>query len=258
MLMSSQSSSHLYRSVSVAEVEKFSAQSGDWWNPEGAFKPLHKVNPLRAHYIRDQVCARFGREERAQGGALRGLRVLDLGCGGGILSEPLAWMGADVVGADASGEAIEAARAHADEAGLEIDYRAATAEALAEEGASFDVVTAMEIVEHVADLGAFLGAAARLVKPGGLLILSTLNRTMKSYLLAVVGAEYVFGWVPRGTHDWNMFVRPSELVARVEKAGLKPLDLTGMALNPLRGVFELRHGAMGVNYFLTAGHEASV
>lgn len=250
-------SSHLHRSVSVAEVEKFSAQSGDWWNPEGAFKPLHKVNPLRARYIRDQVCARFGREAEAQsltqGGALRGLRVLDLGCGGGILSEPLARMGADVVGADASEEAIEAARAHADEMGLEIDYRAATAEALAEEGASFDVVTAMEIVEHVADLGAFLGAAARLVKPGGLLILSTLNRTMKSYLLAVVGAEYALGWVPRGTHDWNMFVRPSELVARVEKAGLKPLDLTGMAFNPLRGAFELRRGAMGVNYFLTAG-----
>ncbi|MER2519244.1 MAG: bifunctional 2-polyprenyl-6-hydroxyphenol methylase/3-demethylubiquinol 3-O-methyltransferase UbiG [Bdellovibrionales bacterium] len=247
------SSSSLHRSVSPQEVARFSAQSGDWWNPEGAFKPLHKVNPLRARYARDQVCARFGREEKAQGGALRGLTILDLGCGGGILSEPLARMGGKVVGVDASEQAIEAARAHAEEMSLEIDYRAGTAEALAEEGETFDVVTAMEIVEHVADLGSFLNATARLVKPGGLLILSTLNRTMKSYLLAVVGAEYALGWVPRGTHDWNLFVRPSELVARVEKVGLKPLDLTGMAFNPLRGAFQLRRGAMGVNYFLTAG-----
>ncbi|MFZ0403437.1 MAG: bifunctional 2-polyprenyl-6-hydroxyphenol methylase/3-demethylubiquinol 3-O-methyltransferase UbiG, partial [Pseudolabrys sp.] len=197
-------------SVDQAEIERFSRHAADWWDARGPMAALHKFNPVRLGYIRDQAAACFNRDPKKLD-CLKGLRMLDIGCGGGILSEPLARLGAEMVGADPSEDNINAAQAHAETAGLAVDYRAITAEELAADGERFDVVLAMEVVEHVIDVRAFVASCATMVKPGGLMIAATLNRTLKSFALAIVGAEYVLRWVPRGTHQWDKFVTPVEL-----------------------------------------------
>ena len=203
-----------------AEVARFSALAEEWWNPRGKMAPLHKFNPVRLGYIRDQTAARFGRDAK-QLGCLKGLRFLDIGCGGGILSEPLARLGASMIGADPSETNIEAAKLHAAQSGLAIDYRCTTAEELSEAGEKFDVVLAMEVVEHVADVNLFVESCAAMVKPDGLMIAATLNRTLKSFALAIVGAEYILRWLPVGSHSWDKFVTPNELEIAMERGGLR-------------------------------------
>src|SRR5690606_31790680 len=196
--------------VDEGEVRRFSALAAEWWNPRGKMAPLHKFNPVRIGYVRDRASEHFGREPRRLD-SLEGLRILDIGCGGGLLSEPLARLGAAMVGVDPSETNIAAAGEHAAQSGLAIDYRCTTAEALAEAGERFDVVLAMEVVEHVADVGLFVRSCADMVKPGGLMIAATLNRTLKSFALAIVGAEYILRWLPVGSHRWDKFVTPNEL-----------------------------------------------
>jgi 2-polyprenyl-6-hydroxyphenyl methylase / 3-demethylubiquinone-9 3-methyltransferase len=238
------------RTVDEDEVARFSRMSGQWWDARGPMAPLHKFNPVRLGYIRDRTAAHFGRDAKRLD-SLKGLRILDIGCGGGILSEPLARLGAAVVGADPSESNIAVAQHHAAQAGLSIDYRGTTAETLAEAGESFDVVLAMEVIEHVADVGLFVDLAASMVKPGGLLFVATLNRTMKSFALAIVGAEYVLRWLPRGTHQWDKFVTPNELEIAIEKAGSRITDETGVIYNLLADHWQLS-GDMDVNYMVVA------
>ncbi len=236
--------------VDSSEVDKFAALAATWWDADGPFRPLHRMNPVRLDWLRDHLCGQFGRDPKERN-ALSGLRVLDVGCGGGLLSEPLARMGATVTGIDAAEEGVLAARAHAGAMGLKIDYRAVTAEELAGEGARFDAVLALEIVEHVADLPAFAEALGALVEPEGLVALSTLNRTARSYALAIVGAEYVLGWLPRGTHDWNRFPTPQELRTILAEGGLSVVDEAGFSYNPLADTWS-RSGDLSVNYGLIA------
>jgi 2-polyprenyl-6-hydroxyphenyl methylase/3-demethylubiquinone-9 3-methyltransferase len=236
--------------VDEAEVARFSARAAEWWDPRGSMAMLHRFNPVRLAFIKQVACRHFGRDERRLD-ALAGLRVLDIGCGGGILSEPLARLGAMVVGADPSQTNVEAAKLHASEAGVAVDYRATTAEALAEEGERFDVVLAMEVVEHVADLGLFIRRCAEMVRPGGLMITATLNRILKSFALAIVGAEYVLRWLPRGTHQWDKFVTPNELEAALERHGLRVIDETGVIYNLLADRWQLSTD-MDVNYMVVA------
>ena len=233
--------------VDPAEVAKFEAMAADWWDLEGKFKPLHMLNPCRLDYICAQVAAEFGRD-LAGDLPFRGLRVLDIGCGGGLLSEPMARLGADVVGADAAERNIPVARVHAEQSGLVIDYRHTTAEALAAAGERFDVVLNMEVVEHVADPQAYLTACQELLKPGGLMICSTLNRTAKSFMMAIIGAEWVMRWLPKGTHDWAKFITPDELYALIGKAGLRPVDRKGMVFNPVAWSWKLSDRDLGCNY----------
>ncbi len=214
------------------EVAAFDALAGKWWDTEGEFAPLHRLNPVRLAYIRERLVARFDLDPASMQ-PLAGLRIVDVGCGGGLLSEPLARMGASVTGLDAGGENIAAARRHAEAMGLEIDYRHATAESLVAAGERFDAVVSMEVLEHVADLGLFVGTCVDLVRPGGALVLATLNRTLKSYALAIVGAEYVLRWLPRGTHRWDRFVRPSELARHLRAAGANLEDVTGVTYDAL-------------------------
>ena len=237
-------------SIDPEEVAKFSALAEEWWDPAGKFRPLHRLNPVRLAFIRERAAARFGRDPGA-GWSFEDLRVLDIGCGGGLLSEPLARLGAHVTGIDASEQNVRIAALHAAGAGLDIDYRAATAEALAEAGESFDLVLNMEVVEHVADTAAFLAASAALVKPGGAMVVATLNRTPKAFALAIVGAEYVLGWLPRGTHDWRKFLRPSELAAGLRRGGLEIEEITGVAYNPLAATWRLARD-LDVNYMVLA------
>jgi 2-polyprenyl-6-hydroxyphenyl methylase / 3-demethylubiquinone-9 3-methyltransferase len=237
-------------SIDEAEVERFSALAADWWDPHGPMAALHKLNPLRLAYIRDQAAAQFERDPRKLD-CLKGLRMLDIGCGGGILSEPLARLGAQMVGADPAEENIEAARAHAEEQGVAVDFRATTAEELAEAGETFDVVLAMEVVEHVTDVEAFVSTCASMVKPGGLFIAATLNRTLKSFALAIVGAEYLLRWLPRGTHQWDKFVTPRELEGAVENTGLNVTGERGVIYNPFADRWQLSSD-MDVNYMLVA------
>ncbi len=232
------------------EVARFAKLAGKWWDANGPFKPLHRINPVRLTYIRDQLCRRFGRD-KAAALSLSGLTVLDIGCGGGLVAEPLARLGASVTGIDPAPENIEAAKAHAEGARLKIDYRAATAEELAAGGSGFDAVLLLEVVEHVPDVPAFLKLVAPLVKPGGVMVLSTLNRTLKAYALAIVGAEFILRWLPIGTHQWDRFVTPDELRAALRAAGLKPIDTTGMVYNPLADEWRLGRDT-DVNYFATA------
>lgn len=239
--------------IDADEVERFSRHAGDWWNPRGPMAALHKFNPVRLAYIRDQAAARFERDAKKLD-CLNGLRVLDIGCGGGILSEPLARIGASVVGADPSADNIAAASAHARESGLTVDYRATTAEELAAADERFDIVLAMEVVEHVADVGLFVKACAAMVKPGGLMIAATINRTIKSFALAIVGAEYVLRWLPRGTHQWDKFVRPEELEAAIEDSGLNVIGERGVIYNPLADRWQLSSD-MDVNYMLAAARD---
>jgi 2-polyprenyl-6-hydroxyphenyl methylase / 3-demethylubiquinone-9 3-methyltransferase len=237
-------------SIDPAEVARFSAQAAHWWDPNGPFRPLHRFNPARLAYIRDQLCTHFGRDARAPA-PLAGLQLLDIGCGGGLVCEPMARLGARVTGADASEANIGAARAHAAQQGLEIDYRHSSAEALARAGEPFDVVLNLEVIEHVADRGVFLAACAQLLKPGGIMLLATLNRTLKAYGLAVLGAEYVLGWLPRGTHDWNKFITPEELTALLAAQGLDVTGRTGVSYQILTGQWALSPD-MDVNYMLCA------
>ena len=236
--------------VNREEVARFSRLAGQWWDPRGPMAALHKFNPVRLAYIRDQAAARFGRDPTRLD-SLAGLRVLDIGCGGGILCEPLARLGAAMVGADPSESNIAIARRHAAQSGLAIDYRDTTADALAQAGELFDVVLAMEVVEHVTDLGLFVGLAATMVKPGGLLFVATLNRTAKSFALAIVGAEYILRWLPRGTHQWDKFVTPKELEIAIERSGLRIGGETGVIYNLFADRWQLA-ADMDVNYMLVA------
>ena len=235
-------------SIDTAEIERFSRLAADWWDPRGPMAALHKFNPVRVGYIRDQAAAQFNRDAKKLG-CLKGLRILDIGCGAGILSEPLARLGAEMVGADPAEENIEAARAHAEDGGLTIDYRATTAEDLAAAGEQFDIVLAMEVVEHVTNVPAFVATCASMVKPGGLMIAATLNRTLKSFALAIVGAEYVLRWVPRGTHQWDKFVTPDELESAFEHGGLDVIGERGVVYNPFADRWQLASD-MDVNYML--------
>jgi 2-polyprenyl-6-hydroxyphenyl methylase / 3-demethylubiquinone-9 3-methyltransferase len=241
--------------IDPQEATKFAALSHRWWDREGPFKPLHILNPTRTRFIRDTVVGHLGRPTSARA-PFEGLRFLDVGCGGGLLSEPMARLGASVTGVDAAEENIVAASAHAASSGLAIDYRAISAEDLLEEGARFDVVLAMEVVEHVADVELFLTTCARLVAPGGLLILATLNRTAKGFALGIVAAEYVLGWVARGTHDWRKFLTPEELAAPVRSVGLSPQAPVGVSFDPLTGAWKLS-GDISVNYMLASSCPAS-
>jgi len=236
--------------IDEAEIARFSRLSGQWWDPRGPMAALHKFNPVRLGYIRDRAAAHF-RRDTARLDSLAGLRLLDIGCGGGILSEPLARLGAAVVGADPSDSNIAVAQRHAAEAGLAIDYRNTSAEALPDAGERFDVVLAMEVVEHVADLGLFVDTIAGMVKPGGLLFAATLNRTVKSFALAIVGAEYVLRWLPRGTHQWDKFVTPNELEIALEQSDLAIADETGVIYNLFADRWQLSSD-MDVNYMLVA------
>jgi 2-polyprenyl-6-hydroxyphenyl methylase/3-demethylubiquinone-9 3-methyltransferase len=240
-------------SIDQREVERFSRHAADWWAPRGPMAALHKFNPVRLAYIRDQAAERFGRDAKKLD-CLKGLRMLDIGCGGGILSEPLARLGADMVGVDPAEENIEAAGAHAEEQELTIDYRAGTAEELAASGERFDVVLAMEVVEHVVDVAAFVGTCASMVKPNGLMVAATLNRTLKSFALAIVGAEYVLRWVPRGTHQWDKFVTPQELETAIENTGLRVTGERGVMYNPFADRWQLSSD-MDVNYMLVAARD---
>ncbi|HEX6957197.1 MAG TPA: bifunctional 2-polyprenyl-6-hydroxyphenol methylase/3-demethylubiquinol 3-O-methyltransferase UbiG [Ferrovibrio sp.] len=237
-------------SIDPAEIARFSAMAAEWWNPQGKFRPLHKFNPVRLGFIRDRIASHFACDP-AKAAPLSGLRLLDIGCGGGLVAEPLARLGAAVVGVDASERNIGVAQLHAGEGGLAIDYRCTSAEALAAAGESFDVVLALEVIEHVADLEGFLKACGQMVKPGGLLIAATLNRTAKAYALAVIGAEYVLGWLPRGTHDWKKFVKPHELAAGLRHAGLAVQELAGVSYDPLGDRWQLGRDT-GVNYMMVA------
>jgi 2-polyprenyl-6-hydroxyphenyl methylase / 3-demethylubiquinone-9 3-methyltransferase len=236
--------------VDADEVARFSALAEEWWDTSGPMAPLHKLNPLRLGWIKDRVSTTFGRDPKDPS-AYSGLRFLDVGCGAGIVAEPFRRQGADIVAIDPSQENIEAARLHAAESGLVIDYRATTAEALADSGESFDVVTALEVVEHVSDVPAFISACASMVKPGGLIIVTTINRTAKAYAFAIVGLEYVLRWLPRGTHSYDKLVTPKELESAFYAAGLAVTAETGVMYVPLADYFRLT-GDMDVNYMMAA------
>ncbi|MES2144295.1 MAG: bifunctional 2-polyprenyl-6-hydroxyphenol methylase/3-demethylubiquinol 3-O-methyltransferase UbiG [Pseudomonadota bacterium] len=237
--------------IDAAEVAKFEAMAAEWWNPDGKFKPLHMLNPCRLDYITGQIAAEFDRD-LTQDQPFAGLRILDIGCGGGLLSEPMARLGADVVGADAAPRNIPVARLHAEQAGLKIDYRHTTAEGLAAAGEQFDVVLNMEVVEHVADPQAYLTACHALLKPGGLMVCSTLNRNPKSFAMAIIGAEWVMRWLPKGTHDWRKFITPDELYVLLRKAGLDPVDRKGMVFNPIAWSWSLSARDLSCNYVTTS------
>jgi len=238
-------------SIDPAEVAKFEAMAAEWWDPQGKFKPLHMLNPTRLEYVTGQIAAQFGRNRDAAS-PFEGLSILDIGCGGGLMSEPLARLGATVTGADAAEGNIRVASLHAAQQGLPIDYRATTSEALAAEGLSYDVVIALEIVEHVAEPSEFIATCRDLVRPGGMLIQSTLNRTARSFAAAIIGAEWVMRWLPKGTHDWRRFIAPDELAAMTEAAGLDVVDRCGMVFNPLGWNWSLSHRDLSVNYAMTA------
>jgi 2-polyprenyl-6-hydroxyphenyl methylase/3-demethylubiquinone-9 3-methyltransferase len=232
--------------IDPGEIERFQRMAKAWWDPAGKFRPLHQIGPARLTFVRDQLARHFARET----GGLRplaDLTLLDVGCGGGLMSEPLARLGARVTGIDPGAQNIAIAEAHAAPQELAIDYRVATVEDLVAEGARFDAVVSLEVVEHVPDVGAFIAACAALVRPGGLLVLSTINRNLKSYALAIVAAEYVLGWLPRGTHQWDRFVTPGELADHLAAAGLSPPDVMGFVYDPLRDVWSLSPNT-DVNY----------
>jgi 2-polyprenyl-6-hydroxyphenyl methylase/3-demethylubiquinone-9 3-methyltransferase len=237
--------------VDAAEIEKFSRMSAEWWDPAGPFRPLHRLNPTRLSYIKDRVVEHFGRDHNSIV-PFAGLTALDIGCGGGLVAEPLARLGADVTAVDADIVAIEAAKLHAAGRGIDVDYRVGSSDDLAAAGRRFDIVLALEVIEHVADRDIFLATLASLVAPGGMLILSTLNRTVKSLVLGVGFAEHVLRWVEPGTHDWRKFVRPSELARGLRGVGFGIADLTGLVFDPLKNQFRLSNGDVSVNYFVTS------
>lgn len=243
-------------SIDPAEVERFSRIAAEWWDPRGKFAPLHKFNPVRLAFIRDQALYRFRRDSTASR-PFEGLRLLDIGCGGGLLSEPMTRLGFQVTGVDASERNIGTASAHAAEQGLDIDYRASTAEALIEAGEpAFDVILNMEVIEHVADPGEYLRSCAQLLKPGGLMIVATLNRTLKAFALAKLGAEYVLRWLPIGTHDWNKFLTPDELRGFLSGQPVTVDGPFGVVFNPLAGKWT-ESSDVGVNYMMTVVRDAA-
>ncbi len=233
------------------EVRRFAAFGDEWWNPAGPMAALHRVNPIRLAWMRETIAAHFGRDVKGAAPPLAGLTLLDIGCGGGLVAEPLARMGAEVTGLDPAAESIAVARAHAEATGARLAYRAGLVEDLVAESARFDVVTALEVVEHVADLRAFVAAAAALAKPGGLILASTLNRTLKSFALAIVGAEYVLGWVEKGTHRWEQFVTPEELAAALSAAGCRETARRGIVYDLPRRDWR-RSSDVSVNYCMAA------
>ena len=235
--------------VDPADVERFSLIADEWWDPRGKFAPLHRLNPVRIGYIRDRAAAHWQRDALS-GRPLDGLSLLDIGCGGGLLSEPMTRLGARVTGVDASARNISVAALHAERQGLSIDYRQGTAESLAAGGAQFDIVMALEIVEHVSDVDLFLRSCGNMVKPGGLLFLSTLNRTAKAWAMAIAGAEYVLGWLPRGTHDWKKFLKPSEAVHGLRDGGIDAQEIVGVVYSPLSRLWSLNKNDLDVNYML--------
>jgi 2-polyprenyl-6-hydroxyphenyl methylase / 3-demethylubiquinone-9 3-methyltransferase len=236
--------------VDAAEVSRFSALAERWWDPAGEFAALHKLNPVRLAYVRDHAARHFGRDSKSTR-SLEGLTVLDVGCGGGLLCEPLARLGAEVTGVDPGDESISVARHHAARSDLDIDYRVATAEALAEGGERFDIVLAMEVIEHVPDVGRFLSTCAALVAPGGLFFAATINRTPKAFALAIVAAEYVLGWLPRGTHSWEKLVTPQEIEHPLAAAGMAVTDRTGVVYSPFLDEWR-KSSDMDVNYMMVA------
>lgn len=235
------------QSIDPAEVAKFEAMATEWWDPTGKFKPLHEMNPIRLEYIVQQICEKFGRDSTLPN-PLKGLRLLDIGCGGGLLSEPMARLGATVVGADPASGNIPVAQIHAKQSGLDIDYRNVTAEDLAAANEQFDIVLNMEVIEHVADPLAFLTTVQSLLKTDGLMLCSTLNRNPKSYAMAIFGAEVVMRWLPRGTHDWNKFITPDELLELITNAGLTPIDKKGFVFNPVKWSWSISERDLSVNY----------
>ena len=234
--------------IDQSEIDHFSSLAKEWWDPSGKFKPLHKFNPVRLTYIREKLCEHFNRDFRDPQ-ALKGLRILDIGCGGGLLCEPVAKMGADVVGADAGEVNIEVAKLHASQSGIDVDYRATAAEDLAEGGEQFDVVLNMEVVEHVADVDLFMTACASMVKPGGLMLVATINRTQKARALAIFMAEQVLRWLPRGTHQYDKLVRPEEIEAPCGASGLESVEKIGVFYNPISDTWN-RSRDTDVNYMI--------
>jgi 2-polyprenyl-6-hydroxyphenyl methylase/3-demethylubiquinone-9 3-methyltransferase len=224
--------------INPEEIAKFTAMADEWWDPRGKFAPLHRINPIRIEYITGQAQP-------------SGKTLLDIGCGGGLISEPMTKLGAKVTGIDAAEKNIRIAQAHGEGSAVKIDYRVTSAEELATSGAQYDVVLALEIVEHVDNIPLFIESISKLVKPDGTLIMSTINRTAKSYALAIVGAEYVLRWLPRGTHDWKKFVRPHELVRELEKNNMKVSNMAGLVMNPLTFAWQLSNRDLDVNYFVT-------
>lgn len=237
--------------VDANEIAKFEAMAAEWWDPHGKFKPLHMMNPVRLDYITTQIAGEFDRDLSTQR-PFDGLRILDIGCGGGLLCEPMARLGAEIVGVDAAERNIPVAEAHARQSDLEIDYRHTTAEAMAAAGEQFDVVLNMEVVEHVADPLAYLTACRQLLKPGGLHLCSTINRNPKSFAVAILGAEYVMRWLPKGTHEWSKFITPDELYDLMTRAGLRPVDRKGYVFNPVSWKWSISDRDLSVNYVTAA------
>jgi 2-polyprenyl-6-hydroxyphenyl methylase/3-demethylubiquinone-9 3-methyltransferase len=238
-----------HSTVDEAEIERFSRIAEEWWDPNGKFAPLHRLNPLRLGYIRDRAAGHW-RRDPLSGSPLQDLSLLDIGCGGGLLCEPMTRLGATVTGIDAAQRNIATARRHAEGQGLAIGYRETTAEALAAEGRQFDIVLALEIIEHVADIDLFLKSCGQLTKPGGLVFLSTLNRTAKAWALAIAGAEYLLRWLPRGTHDWKRFLKPSEVVRGLRSSGVEAQEIVGVVYSPLSRAWSLSKQDLDVNYML--------
>ena len=236
--------------VDPSEIERFAAHSGEWWDPKGSFRPLHRLNPARLGFIRQHLAAHFGRNISSLR-PFEGLSLLDIGCGGGLIAEPMSRLGFAVTGIDADPEAIAVARAHAEATGLPIDYRIATAESVAVSNQRFDAVLALEIIEHVADHAAFLECVGAVVGEGGAFVGATLNRTLRSFALAILGAEYILGWLPHGTHDWRKLMRPSEFVLGLRRNGLRPVELAGFSYDWVRGEWS-RVPDLGVNYMVIA------
>ncbi|ACA19074.1 ubiquinone biosynthesis O-methyltransferase [Methylobacterium sp. 4-46] len=242
-------------SIDAREVARFERIAATWWDEAGPMRVLHRFNPVRLAYIRDAACRHHGRDPLGPE-PLAGLTLVDIGCGGGVLSEPLARLGARVTGLDPAPTNIRVAKAHAEEAGVPVDYRPQTIESVVAAGERFDLVVAMEVVEHVADMASFVRTACAAVRPGGLFFAATINRTMRSFALAIVGAEYVLGWLPRGTHDWEKFVTPEELARAVESGGLVVADTTGVVYHPLSGRWSAARDT-AVNYMITAERPAA-
>ena len=237
--------------IDTAEVAKFEAMAAEWWDLEGKFKPLHMMNPVRLDYITQQIASEFERDLNGDA-PFAGLRILDIGCGGGLLCEPMARLGATIVGVDAAAGNIPVARVHAEQSGLTIDYRHGTAEDMAAAGEQFDVILNMEVVEHVADPQGYLTACRRLLKSGGLHICSTINRNTKSFAMASVGAEWVMRWLPKGTHEWAKFITPDELFALIRSAGMTPVDRKGFVFNFARFTWSISDRDLSVNYVTAA------
>ena len=233
--------------IDPKEVAKFEAMATEWWDTDGKFKPLHMLNPTRLDYIVEQIAAEFARNLSIKN-PFKDLRILDIGCGGGLLSEPMARLGATVVGADAAERNIPVAQIHAEQSGLEIDYRHTSAEAIVQTGETFDVILNMEVVEHVADPLGFLTACKDLLKPNGLMLCSTINRNPKSYLMAIIGAEHIMRWLPKGTHEWDKFITPDELFELIKSAGLNPIDRKGFVFNPFKWSWSISDKDLSVNY----------